>query len=86
MSAQEKFMCPVCGYKNLDEPPRSPEGYPSYEVCECCGFEFGVQDDDRGYTYRSFRLEWLRRGSPWHHGEKPVNWDLAAQLKNLQDE
>jgi rubredoxin len=37
----ERWTCPVCGYPALHEPPRSPEGHPSYEICPSCIFEYG---------------------------------------------
>ena len=50
--AEMKFTCPVCGYPELEEPPRSPRtGGGSYEICPSCGFQFGVTDDDKGVSY-----------------------------------
>lgn len=43
-----KYICPVCGYKGFDEPAydnlNKLEGG-SYDICECCRFQFGVDDD-----------------------------------------
>ena len=39
-------MCPVCGYIGLNEQPYDDNGCPSYEICSCCGFEFGFDDID----------------------------------------
>ena len=37
-------------WPRLGEPPYSSHlGFPSYEVCSCCGFEYGL-DDDPGAT------------------------------------
>ena len=35
---KEKYICPVCGYKGLDEPAYD-ENYleDSYDICSCCG-------------------------------------------------
>jgi hypothetical protein len=60
----ERYTCPVCGYPDLTEPPRSSDGG-SYEICWSCGFEFGVTDDDRGYSYEDWRQQWIDRGMPW---------------------
>jgi hypothetical protein len=57
-----RYVCPVCGYPDLTEPPRSPDGGGSYEICYSCGFEFGVTDDDLGFTYESWRSRWIERG------------------------
>ena len=79
--------CPVCGYPGLTEPPRSPNsGGGSYEICSSCGFEFGVSDDDRGFTYNDWRQEWVANGMPWRsEGIEPLpaGWDPQAQLQRL---
>jgi hypothetical protein len=77
--------CPVCGYPSLTDPPRSPAGGGSYEICPSCGFEFGVTDDDLGYSYEQWRAEWIGRGTPWSATgrEAPNNWDPVTQLASL---
>ena len=79
------YQCPVCGYADLDDPPRSERtGGGSYEICESCGFQFGVSDDDEGYTYESWRTQWVARGMPWSSVNRPpARWDPAAQLAQL---
>jgi hypothetical protein len=85
-----KYTCPACGYPELEEPPRSKvTGGGSYEICPSCGFEFGVTDDDRGYTYESWRGQWIARGMPWAHPDSdppPNGWDPHAQLANLRND
>lgn len=79
------FRCPVCGYAGLDEPPRTPESGPSYEICPSCGFEFGVTDDDRGFSYTGWRQEWIADGTRWwsRAHREPPGWDPDAQLRAL---
>lgn len=80
------FQCPICGYPGLAEAPRSPEsGGGSYEICPSCGFEFGVTDDDLGYSYDWWREKWVDEGMPWSSvgRPRPDDWDPAAQLKSL---
>jgi hypothetical protein len=79
------FRCPVCGYPGLDEPPRAEGLYPSYEICPSCGFEFGVTDDDRGFSYAGWRQEWVAYGMRWwsRGRRKPAGWDPGAQLRAL---
>lgn len=79
--------CLVCGWPKLREAPRSKSGGGSYEICPSCGFEFGVSDDDRGYTYQTWREDWVKRGMPWSSKARaaPVKWDPAAQLRRLAD-
>jgi len=78
--------CPVCGYSKLSEPPRSRSGGASYEICPSCGFQFGVSDDDRLFTYDSWRELWLEGGLRWASKAQPApaGWNPKAQLQNLQ--
>jgi hypothetical protein len=81
------YMCPVCGFPELQEPPRSPRtGGGSYEICPSCGFEFGVTDDDRGFTYDQWRQSWIDRGMPWASAAfrpAPEGWDPGVQLQRV---
>jgi hypothetical protein len=81
----DHFTCPVCGYPDLSEQPRDESGG-SYEICRSCGFEFGVTDDDRGYTYDAWRERWIALGMPWDSEgiePPPPNWDPCAQLEQV---
>ncbi|WP_206026091.1 hypothetical protein [Roseimicrobium sp. ORNL1] len=75
-------VCPVCGYPSLSEPPRSPSGGGSYEICPSCGFQFGVDDDDRGRTYEQARQAWEEAGAPWSSKgiPAPKGWSGKGQL------
>ncbi len=79
------YLCPACGYPNLQEPPRSLRtGGGSYEICASCGFEFGVTDDDLGFTYDEWRRRWVADGTPWTSDgieRPPPDWDPQAQLR-----
>ena len=81
------YQCPVCGFPGLYEPARSPEGGDSYEICPSCGFEFGVTDDDLGYSYDRWREGWISRGMPWSSvgRSEPDGWDPRAQMKNIRE-
>lgn len=49
----------------------------SYEICACCGCEFGLSDHPRHRDW------WLTNGTLWLFPElKPENWDLKEQLKH----
>ena len=37
-------ICPVCGYGELHEPAYDRFGCASFEICPCCGIEFGLED------------------------------------------
>lgn len=88
MSLPTTYLCPVCGYPELVEPPRSERtGGGSYEICPSCGFEFGVTDDDEGFSYEEWRRRWIARGMPWDSAAirpAPVGWNPAQQLKNAE--
>jgi predicted RNA-binding Zn-ribbon protein involved in translation (DUF1610 family) len=81
----EKFTCPVCGYSDLEEAPRSIGGGGSYENCPSCGFEFGWTDEDQGYDYSMWRAKWVSEGMPWDDIDEPPkpDWDPVAQLAAL---
>lgn len=79
------FLCPVCGFPNLNEPPRSPKtGAGSHEICPSCSFQFGVTDDDRGKSYEEWRAHWIANGMIWDNGssDPPDDWNPIEQLKN----
>ncbi len=80
------YQCPVCGFPDLFEPPRSLRtGGGSYEICPSCGFEFGISDDDLGYSYEVWRQEWIGRGMHWSSVARgrPDGWDPVRQLSSL---
>jgi len=59
-------------------------GAPSYDVCDCCGFEFG-NDDEPGtgnaVSFERYRSDWQEEGCPWFAPERrPEGWCLADQL------
>ena len=79
-----KHTCPVCGYPDLREAPRSKRSGGSYEICPSCGFQFGVTDDDQGLSYEQWRASWQSGGMKWSSQQtQPANWDPAAQLARV---
>jgi hypothetical protein len=79
------FVCPVCGYPNLEEEPHGKETGASYEICPSCFFQFGFDDDDKGITYEEWRMRWVNEGMPWRSRGRasPTSWDPRSQLNNL---
>jgi len=76
-----KNVCPICGFDKLKEAPFSKEGAPSYEICACCGFEFGFDEIECRDVYLK---KWIEHGSKWFVPElKPRDWNLEEQLKNI---
>jgi hypothetical protein len=78
-----KHSCPACCYAALTEAPRSKSGGASYEICPCCGFQSGVDDDDRHITPGQWRKQWIQAGMKWTSKSisSPPAWNAATQLK-----
>lgn len=67
------YTCPVCGFPQLPDPPKN------YEICPCCGTEFGLDDAEVTHTY--LRHEWLHNRAPFFDIEiKPADWNPMRQL------
>ncbi|HDL41698.1 MAG TPA: hypothetical protein ENG98_01625, partial [Actinobacteria bacterium] len=66
-------------------PPYEDEfGAASYEVCLCCGFEFGNDDNPRtaeGDSFERYRWKWVQTGTVWFDPtHRPDDWSLNRQL------
>lgn len=81
------YICPVCGFSGLEDPPRLPHaGGGSYEICPSCGFQFGISDEDEGFTYEQWREKWISEGMPWDKKggtNPPERRDPREQLLNV---
>jgi hypothetical protein len=78
-----KNNCKVCGLY-ISPPPWGEDGLsPSYEICPCCGVEFGNED----YTeesIRKYRQQWINKGYEWFEpSERPSDWNPNVQLANV---
>jgi len=76
--------CPVCGYTDGEFLPWGESGEdPSFDICPCCGVEYGYED----FTVESaakYRLAWLRRGpKPFRPSIEFRDWDWAVQMRNI---
>ncbi|NQX63735.1 hypothetical protein HQN88_33330 [Paenibacillus qinlingensis] len=79
------YICPVCGFDKLEMPPYDEKGNESFEICHCCGFEFGVGDVSESITFVSYRNEWISEGFKWFfQPSRHEILDLTEQLKNIQ--
>jgi hypothetical protein len=82
----EQNNCRICGLYIADFPWGEDGNSPTYQICSCCGVEFGNED----YTTESikrYRQEWIKKGAKWFNlGEKPENWNLEKQLKSIPNE
>lgn len=81
MLNDQKYICPVCGYDGLDEPPYDSTGSASFDICPCCGTEFGY--DDSVKTHAEIRDRWLNNGGHWWSTTIPAlaNWNPYDQIK-----
>ena len=79
-----KYICPVCGYPELSEPPRDENGAPSFDMCNCCGVEYGYEDCTPESILK-YREEWIKNGCIWlFENDKPIDWSLEGQLNNIE--
>lgn len=68
------YICPVCAYTDLPEPPQN------FSICPSCGTEFGF--DDAKVSHAQLRRRWVIADAPWystvrHH---PADWNPWMQL------
>ena len=73
--------------RGMDPPYHRHFGMPSYEVCACCGFEFG-NDDDPGtaepVSFEEYLKEWIESGCVWFdESKRPPQWSLEEQLAQV---
>jgi len=81
-----KYKCPVCGYDELKNPIYDNEGNGTYEICVCCGFEFGYDDfPNKEEAYKNWRATWIKDGCKWFSKQtkQPKKWDPNQQLHSL---
>jgi hypothetical protein len=83
MRNENQFLCPVCGYPHLLEPPYNRSGGASYEICPSCGTEFGF--DDIAKSFDELRANWVAAGCHWWSSAQkpPSDWSPDQQLANL---
>lgn len=61
-----KYICPVCNYDELFEPPYDESGTGSDEICPCCGFQFGYDDfPNKEAEIMLWREKWIKGGRKW---------------------
>jgi hypothetical protein len=73
--------CPICGYELSFAPYE--DGLASFEICPCCGNQFGYDDATR--SHEELRGDWIAKGMPWFSaGPKPPNWNPAKQLERFR--
>lgn len=77
---------PIPPFGDLGDPPYIGRfGYASFECCECCGFEFGYDDDPdasgHACSFRSHLSKFVHSGMHWFRPDRrPKVWSLEPQL------
>lgn len=89
------YYCPVCGFFSEEFPVFEEDGNYSRsfgEICPSCSFEYGVTDDNDGYTYQQWREKWIKEGMKWGSilnskfpgiFKAPEGWNPIEQMKNI---
>lgn len=85
----------VQAYANLPPPPwgdlgpppyEQSYGLPSYDVCPCCGFEFGNDDNPGtavGSSFAAYLRDWIAEGCQWFDPtQRAAGWLLDSQLSS----
>lgn len=78
---------PPAPFGDLGKPPYIGRfGYASFGCCDCCGFEYGYDDDPgasgRACSFKQYRAEFVARDMAWFRPDrKPVGWSLDDQLR-----
>ena len=76
--------CKVCGYEYNSYYPWGLDGMtPTYDICICCGIEFGYEDCSEKSVLIA-RKKWENSGFPWSsHTQPPLNWNPLKQLQSV---
>lgn len=79
----KQHMCGVCGRCHEDLPWGDDGNTPTFNICECCGVEFGYEDATPQGIER-LREAWINNGAPWLNlSKRPHGWNLSAQLGQI---
>ena len=81
---REFNICRVCGFYFEDFQPWGSHGTdPTWDICPCCGTEFGYEDGTLQAVVNA-RKRWLDAGAPWFaERERPAEWSLERQLAQI---
>ena len=85
-SAPDTHECRVCGCYSDSFPWGADGKSPSYQICPCCGVQFGKEDITLE-SINEYREKWLGKGGDWFaKEEKPELWNREEQMKNVPNE
>lgn len=80
------YVCRVCGAIQSNSPWGITGNDASFNICDCCGVEFGYEDSTLAGLKR-YREKWLSEGAKWNTPKlKPSGWLLDEQLNNIPSE
>jgi len=76
--------CPICGFEDIEV--LDDFGCTTFEICECCGSESGLEYDQLSTQERlaKIRRKWVRENNCEWWGRRssiPQNWDPQEQLE-----
>jgi len=75
--------CRVCGLVQGTQPWGADGRTPAYEICDCCGVEFGYEDSSRAPVF-AFRASWIDSGYRWFNPKvRPKNWRPDEQIAQV---
>lgn len=81
MADKITWLCPVCGFVGLSDPPYDYHGSTSFDIYPSCGTELGYEDSTRSHA--ELRKAWLESGASWlsQTMAPPNDWNAEAQLQ-----
>lgn len=78
-----EYRCRVCGLLQPEAIWGADGQCPTYDICQCCGCEFGYTDSSVE-AIRRHRERWLARDEAWSDvTTRPTGWSRDAQLALL---
>lgn len=71
---------------HVAKPPYAAHfGEPSFQMCLCCGYEFGYHDEPetgRPVSFANHLKEWMAEGATWFDDARtPQGWRIQDQLR-----
>jgi hypothetical protein len=83
ISMDLNLCCRICGLEQKDPPWGKDKKTPNFEICGCCGTEFGYEDVSP-VSAKNHRRKWIESGAIWFNPKKkPKEWNLRKQLRNV---
>jgi hypothetical protein len=84
LTKQYLHNCTCCGLYFDEYFPWGENGeYSTFDICDCCGIEFGYEDWCKESLFE-YRTEWIKSGANWFtQKSKPDDWSLKDQLRKI---